>query len=220
MRSRLSSLIPFSLITIFSIVAVEGAYQTLEYFVLSRPFTEKKVQEPPQKKIRQQKNLQAKKPDYRIILQRNLFGSPAKPSVPRAVGKVEKTVKDAKELGLVLMGTISGSDNNNRAIILTKQNREQALFSTGDAIQGAQIKEIRRGKIVLSINGQDKTLDMSEAAKMRPVYKAPRIPVNNVPRPAITERGVPADPNMTPSMKRPAIRKSPAASAIPQRPIQ
>lgn len=222
MQGRISSLIPFFLITILSVVAVEGAYQALELFVLKPSAISRNNQKLQPKKITPEEDLQGGRPDYRIILQRNLFGASAKDPVAETVAtSPETTVKSLEELGIVLMGTISGSDNNNRAIILTRQNRDQELFSVGEVVEGALIKEIQRGKLVLSIDGKDEVLDMSEASKMRTVYKAPPPPANNAARPAtIGARRQSANINAAPTPRRRVIRRPSPAQNSPRRPQQ
>ena len=222
MQGRISSLIPFFLITILSVVAVEGAYQALEFFVLRPSATAKKDQKQQPKKIEPQKDVQGGKPDYRIIVERNLFGSPATDPVAETVEtSPEDTAKNLEELGIVLMGTISGSDNNNRAIILTRQTQDQELFSAGEVIEGALIKEIQRGKLVLSIDGKDEVLDMSEASKMRPAYTAPPAPTpNNAAPPQLGGENPPANINAAPTPRRRVIRRPRAPQNTPRRPQQ
>lgn len=223
MQGRLSSLIPFLLITILSVVAVEGAYQALEFFVLNPSTIVEKEQKQQPKKILQQEELQDNKPDYRIILQRNIFGSSTKESAdePPATSP-EITAKNPEELGIVLMGTISGSNNNNRAIILSRQTQDQALYSTGEVVEGALIKDIQRGKLVLSIDGKDEVLDMSEAAKMRPAYTPPTPPsADNAIRPTIMRGGTPpANINAPPPPRRRVVRRPRATQNSPGRPQQ
>ncbi len=76
-------------------------------------------------------------------------------------------------LNIVLMGTVTGPDGVARAIVLDKQNNKQELYEKGDAIQGASVKELLRGKVILAYDGKDEILDMSEAAIVRPAYAAP-----------------------------------------------
>ncbi len=91
------------------------------------------------------------------------------------------------------MGTVSGGSGENRAVILTKKDRKQKLYEAGELVEGAQIKRILRGKVVLNFNGKDEVLDMSEAAKYGkggasgPVSAAPsyRRPQVEQARPAV-----------------------------------
>lgn len=172
MTGRLSYIAPLLFITIVSVVFVEGLYQALETFVLNVPATARESLDQNEEKQTAILNPNETRPDYRVILKRNLFGTTLNNSEevePPAAS--EPAVENISELGIVLMGTVSGSENNRRAIILNKQNRDQNIFSIGEVIEGALIKEINRGQLVLTIQGKDEILDMSEAAQMRPVYK-------------------------------------------------
>jgi type II secretory pathway component PulC len=173
MQGRISNIVYVVLITVFSVIGVEAFYQALNYFVL-KPYSinQQKRAQPPQTMV-SLKDTQEKKSDYRVILKRDLFGSSLKNENPPPEESPPQTAETGAELGIVLMGTISGSDNDNRAIILTKQTRDQDLFSAGEVVEGALIKDIQRGKLFLSINGKNHVLDMTEAAAMRPAYKAP-----------------------------------------------
>ena len=110
--------------------------------------------------------------------------------------------------------------------------QNQELYETGDAIEGAFVKEILKGKVILSANGRDEILDMSEAAKERPQASAAppapmqrRTPVRVVPRPfaSVAPRtdatGVPMPPPS--SAVKPTERKSgPARVSRPSRQIK
>lgn len=175
MAARITDILPLLLITLLCVGIVEGGYQALEYFVLKTPVEQPAILNTvPVIKDSTGQEKQQKKHDYRIILQRNLFGPPP--------GKVEpgSTVApdydenlQSTSLDIVLMGTINGGDGADRAIVLDKKTRKQELYEKGDAIQGAIVKEILRGKVILDYNGKDEMLDMSEAAKVRPSYAAP-----------------------------------------------
>lgn len=221
MQGRMSNIVPIVLITVLSVISVEGAYQALDIFVL-KPTTiaqKTRVQELP--KQANLKDTQRKKPDYSIILTRNLFGTSFKSSTPETEASTQHTVANSEELGIVLMGTISGGGNNNRAIILTKQTRDQDLFSVGEVIEGALIKEIQRGKLVLSINGKDAVLDMTEAANMRPAYKPPsKLPTSKSTRRIVPRGGTnSASLNATPTPRRRVVRR-PRATQNSARPKQ
>jgi len=102
-----------------------------------------------------------KKEDYSIIAKRALFGKVkekpvAKPPIP------QQTLAPTS-LDLVLFGTISGTADDQRAFIRDKKKGKQDIYYVGDAIKHAQIKEISRGKIILTVNGKDEVLLMQEA---------------------------------------------------------
>ena len=208
MTSRLSFIAPFLLITILSLVFVEGLYQALDIFVFNEPASSRKSLNQNQKNRDTIINPDEKRPDYRVILTRNLFGTAenngdmAEPSAT-----AEPEAENISELGIILMGTVSGSENSRRAIILNKQSRDQNIFSIGEVIEGALIKEINRGQLVLSIQGKDETLDMSEAAQMRPVYKTP--PTSENPGGEQNISSLPESSNTTPrsTTRRRVIRR-------------
>lgn len=204
MAARITDIFPLLLITLLCIGIVEGGYQALEYFVLRPPAEKAAVSDTVVVgNDLAEKDQQVEKHDYQIILERNLFGTPTdKEDAPVAADNVEDM--ELSSLNVVLMGTINGEKGDNRAIVLDKSTNKQQLYEVGDTIQGAQVKEVLRGKVILIYNGKDEMLDMSEAANMRtstasvarPRVGAPprasraisREPVN---RPALSPRGKP-----------------------------
>ncbi len=103
-------------------------------------------------------DVQEKRPDYQVILTRNLFGPP--PQEEKQV-TTEQTASDnleATSLDLELIGTISGPPHARRAIILDKEKKVQDIYHQGDTINGAVIKEIQRRKVTLNVNGKDEVL--------------------------------------------------------------
>lgn len=203
MAARITDIFPFLLITLLCVGIVEGGYQALEYFVLQSPVEEAGLPAtvPVQKKS-MAKDVQQKPLDYRVILQRNLFGPPpgegalATTAAPDVAEDIQLT-----SLNIVLMGTVAGGDGVDRAIILDQTSKKQQLYEQGDVIQGAMIKEILRGKVILFYNNKDEMLDMSDAAAVRSAYAAPDAPqpgavpgaIQNGPlyRPAVSPGGTP-----------------------------
>lgn len=183
MERRVSIIKWFLAITLVCLGGVELLYQGLEYFVFKTPEVIDKVEKTKKQVVTAlptDESGKVKKPDYKIILQRNLFGSYKKEEAPKKEeDPKEQEAELASELNLVLMGTISGTENSRRAIILNKQTRDQEIYSVGEVIEGALIEEIKRGEILLTIDGKTKRLDMSEAADMRPAYKPPPTPAAN-----------------------------------------
>lgn len=134
--------------------------------------------------------------DYRIIVRRNLFGADTQSQSGNT--NIENTEQLAPtQLNLVLMGTVLSGGDGDHAFILDQQNKKQELYRTGDTVQGAQIKEILRRKVILHRDGQDEVLDMAEAEKVRASYAQ----TNNVTRPTaaryrrtpeqVSTRGIP-----------------------------
>ncbi len=199
MTARIPVLVPLLFITLLCVGLVEGGYQLFEHFIL---VPVDKVETGEAETTAQQAGAPVedeKKLNSQIILQRNLFGTPSEGDKPEAA---TTTVPESAEapvataLDIVLMGTITGSAGSERAIIMDKKSLHQELYEKGGAVQGAFVKEIVRGKVILSYNGRDETLDMSEAASMqlpdnaRPAVNAAvgptggksRTPVRVVPR--------------------------------------
>ncbi len=106
--------------------------------------------------------------DYTIIAERNLFGLPPfddKPKTPVVTEKPEDMQK--ARLSVVLVGTVSGTAGSSRAVIYDKSTGRQELYEVGDAIQGAVIKDILRGKVIVRLNGKNEVLDIADAAALR-----------------------------------------------------
>ena len=164
MARRISSIVPLLFITLFCVGLVEGGYQALEFFLLRDQAGRKDVVPEPVAEPVHRVEVTEQNHDYRIILRRNLFGPP--PSTEKL--KVEESVPveelEETSLKIALKGTINGVEEHARAIILDKKSRSQKLYQKGDGIQGAFVKEILRGRVILSHNGNDEVLDMSDTA--------------------------------------------------------
>lgn len=103
------------------------------------------------------------KEDYTIIARRSLFGKvKGKTTRPPLVQKPTPAPAPTS-LDLILLGTISGAGNEQRAIIQDKKKGKQDIYYKGDAIEHALIKEILRGKIILEVNGEEEVLLMQES---------------------------------------------------------
>lgn len=200
--SRISGIVPLLLITLICVGMVEGGYLVFEHFILDSPYGAEVREADTTAKRSETKGTGQKKIDYRVILQRKLFGPP-----PGSDTSANSPVPDKSEalaatgLAIVLVGTVIGSEGTERAIILDKNSKKQALYLKGEAVQGALVKEIGRGKVILSKEGRDEILDISEAAKVRPRVPATPVspgqsgtPTRVVPRPSEeVAPGTPAD---------------------------
>jgi type II secretory pathway component PulC len=186
MAARITDIIPYFLITLLCVGTVEGGYKMLEYFIMRSPVEKAAISTTvTAKKELADKDGQKKKQDYHIILQRNLFGP-----LPGKGGSGTNDALDyadnleSTSLNIVLMGTINDSKKGEqRAIILDKSTDKQALYEKGDAIQGAFVKKILRGKVILVYNGKDEVLDINDAAKERQAFaSAPDRPASRAVR--------------------------------------
>lgn len=103
----------------------------------------------------------AKKPlsAYAAISSRNLFKA-TEAAASRSVIDVENLKKT--DLALKLVGTISGLGERSCAIIEQTRERRQALYKTGDSVESATVKHILRKKVVLTLNGVDEVLEMTD----------------------------------------------------------
>ncbi len=91
-------------------------------------------------------------PDYRIIIERNIFQA-AIGAEPGGDEYLEPTA-----LKLALLGTVSGTKRDARAIIVDEQKKKQDLYQIGDSVQGALIQSIERGKVILQVHGRREVL--------------------------------------------------------------
>lgn len=177
MTPLLSTLITFFLITVSCIGVVEGGYYLLDKMVLSRPGIVVAKSSAQQVVVNNQNNELVEKEDIKTdidaILRRQLFGPPTDTNTEEKIEKSEPKPFVQTTLDVVLMGTIDGTDNSSRAIILNKQDNTQELYQIGDYIDDAMVKEIRRSKVILEVNGEEQVLDMIESYKYAP-KQAPR----------------------------------------------
>ena len=116
------------------------------------------------------------KPEFARIVERNIFGATEKVEPP----PVEETVEpiealEETTLQLSLLGTIAGDYESARAIILDQRKRNQDIYRVGDSVQGAEIRKILRGKVILRHGDKDEILSMVEGDDMPgPTSKADR----------------------------------------------
>lgn len=177
MASHISRILPLLVITLFCIVAVEGGYSIIEYFLFRQQVEETASPATSATKGKEEQVASGAPRDHNIILTRNLFGTNFKTEDTPSAPAVDVAANlDKSELEVVLVGTIGGGEGNNRAIILDKKTRKQDLYKEGDDLKGANVKEILRGKVILDVQGKEELLDMSEAATVRPAVKAPQGP--------------------------------------------
>lgn len=222
MINYFKNVIPFIIITILAVGGVETFYRIpfARFMLTSR---EVKAQDAGTKVAIPIKSEQKKGPDPQIILKRNLFGAPPKGANISTTKQSAPDKLAATKLELSLLGTIAGPPNNRRAILLDKKKKEQDIYYQGDTVQGALIKEIQRGKIILNVNGKDEIL-VPETPKTNPrgatspnlssqvppemgQGPSPEIPAEDVvePEPIITtEVPEPAEPVITTEAPEPA----------------
>lgn len=100
---------------------------------------------------------------FQVIVDRNLFRSSLKARGPEASPDLVAKEIEALEptsLKIALLGTVTGSRADARAVIKETGRNTQGLYRVGDTIQKAVIKKILRGRVVLGVGDKDEILAM------------------------------------------------------------
>ena len=108
---------------------------------------------------------------YKPIIKRNIFGSGEDVSKEIRTEEIENL--QPTSLKLALLGTVSGNQQNNFAVIEEMSKKKQALYRVGDSVQGAIVKKILRGKVILRVKEKDEILTIEEGAALRGKEKFP-----------------------------------------------
>ncbi len=143
-------------ITVSAYVAVDGFYGTMADRLKDTPLLAKQDVYLVGNADSARKPLSA----YQAVLDRNLFET--RSATASNNKKVDVEALEETKLNLKLWGTVSGSDDGDYAVIEDVKARRQNLYRTGDAIQTATVKEIFRGKVVLTVDGKNEVLQMQE----------------------------------------------------------
>ncbi len=101
---------------------------------------------------------------YDKISQRGLLGGPAPGREEKAEEMGAEQIAALKPTGLniVLLGTVSGPERVAFAVMEEKGKKKQGLYQTGDMVQGALIKKVLRGKVIIEVKGKDEILEMEQ----------------------------------------------------------
>jgi type II secretory pathway component PulC len=110
--------------------------------------------------------------DYTIIVDRNIFQAGITEAVEDIVEEAPEELEPTK-LKLSLMGTVSGNEPDARAIIADDLKKQQDIYHVGDTVQGALIKGIDRGRVILHVNGVDEVLSLADREGGGPAYEPP-----------------------------------------------
>lgn len=161
MTSHIFRFLAFLVITVSCIGAVEVGYSVLECCFLFRlPAEETIVTRTLSNGEKEGLAPAVSRQDINTILTRNLFGTYVKAGT-LAVPVVDVAQNPGKrDLEIVLVGTIGGSEGTHRAIIFDKKTNIQKLYKEGDEVNGANIKEILYGKVTLDVKGGEEVLEM------------------------------------------------------------
>lgn len=96
--------------------------------------------------------------DYSAIVQTDIFStgesSRRQDEGLSGNGTVSGVLSAEDELGLVLLGTVSGSPAVARAVVKQTKDGEIGVHRTGDTIAGASVESIRKDTVMLKYNGQ------------------------------------------------------------------
>lgn len=158
--NRVKTLLPYLLVTLLCVAGVELFYDSVKKKLRIAPKSGADSRVVAEGVESTEENLDQEF-DYQVIVDRNLFGSSSGPVVETENEEASPDDMELTSLDIILLGTISGDSNGRRAFIVDKSTNEQEVYQKGDAVQGAIIKDILRGKIVLNYQGNDEVLHMS-----------------------------------------------------------
>jgi len=177
--------IPLLLVTLLSI----GGAAAYHYYHLSTPLEDSAAadrSEPAEPAPPAAAETEPLPVDLSMIAERNLFAS-KETDEGQADGTDSSAAVEPTTLAVALMGTVTGIENDHRAIIYDKRKRTQEMYREGDSLQGALITDISYGKVIISLNGKNEFLDIAEARKIN-------VPQVSKPGAADTVRRVAARP--------------------------
>jgi len=100
---------------------------------------------------------------FNMITDRNLFGSTQKEASEQVKAPEVETLEPTS-LKIVLLGTVTGNEQNTVAVIEETGKKRQDLYRVGDSVQNAIVKMILRGKVVLRVGDRDEILIMEESS--------------------------------------------------------
>jgi type II secretion system protein C len=102
--------------------------------------------------------------DYAEIIKRNPFNCSALTTGENKTETMDSSEYSvSKELGLALLGTISGDPAIARAVIRDIKTDVVDLYRTGQTVTGSCIEKIEKDKVILLHNGQRKVLLLNTA---------------------------------------------------------
>jgi general secretion pathway protein C len=103
--------------------------------------------------------------DYQVLNGINLFGFFEEATIntkPEAIETFEST-----SIQTALLGTVVGSEQNTVSFIEEKKMRKHRLYMVGYCVQGAIVKMILRGKVVIKLGNKDEILTMDEDSRSK-----------------------------------------------------
>jgi general secretion pathway protein C len=122
---------------------------------------------------------------YRVIPERNLFGTTNKAVAEKQAGQVQQ-----QDIALLidLRGTVAGDSKYGFAIVEEKGTRKQRLVKAGDVIAGAKVVRVKRNAMDILVEDQERTLKIAETREApilpQPVAGVSVPPASSVPPPS------------------------------------
>jgi general secretion pathway protein C len=143
-----------------SFIGVDIFYRTLSFQLIDIRASETAAAAVPERVHRERPPLK----DFDVIVDRNVFGSAETLSSDVKTREIQKEDIEALQptsLKVLLLGTVTGPEEDARAVIEDSGRKIQGLYRVGDAIQNAVIQKIVRGKVVLRVGDKDEVLSMA-----------------------------------------------------------
>lgn len=128
-----------------------------------RPVNRKKVTMPLQPEVK--RHQRPSLADYGLIIEKDIFGTTEVKEKPVEEKKEEVAGLEPTTLNVVLLGTTGGDPQATVAVIMDPSKRKQQLYREGDKVQGALVKKILRGKVIIQVDGKDEILKMEKGKR-------------------------------------------------------
>jgi len=157
----LTIVIRLVIITALVYAGVQYWYGTVEKRLQKQiPSSARVVQQPPPAEASTEAVSDTSSDEVAAILARNIFQAKGAEETETSGNTVEADIDQLAQtqLSLSLLGTVTGIENDARAIIRDDKTKLEDLYRVGSEIQGALVKHITRGRVVLSVNGRDEVL--------------------------------------------------------------
>ena len=106
---------------------------------------------------------------YRVIPERNLFGTTTKTVADKQAGPAQQDIT----LLFDVKGTVAGAGKYGFAIIEEKGTRKQRLVKAGDVVYGAKVIRIKRNAVDILVAERERTLKIVET-KEAPILPPPQ----------------------------------------------
>lgn len=107
--------------------------------------------------------------DYGLIASKDVFHT-TKDTAKKAGKDRQGQAEEIKvtELNLELKGTVVGDGKDSYAFIMDKGSRKEDVYYANDYVTGAQILRVANGRVILSVEGREEVLLMSDESRTLP----------------------------------------------------